>query len=92
MSAVTQNEVVRYAKVVEAVWARKRVRLLLPDGNILEGTLRAITPADENPNFLPPSGDLRTAWVRITTRGGWEKWVPFTDITTQVDAGGVSFE
>lgn len=78
--SITIDTVLSYAEVVRAVQANEKVTLLRKDGTRIAGTLRHITPAQDNPCFLPAGGDLRTAWVRITTTMGFEIWVPFLEL------------
>jgi hypothetical protein len=88
---LNQTTACRAAEVINAVQDRQKVRLLRSDGNILEGTLRAVTPAEDNPNFLPWDVPLDNAWVRVTSRGGWEVWVPFAELLNAVGEHTVAF-
>ena len=46
--------------------------------SVLKGTLRAITPAQNDPCFASPSEDIRTQWVRISST--FEHWLPVSQV------------
>lgn len=88
MSKITITQVVEYAAVVNSVLQRERVAGAV-HGNVIDGTLRAITPGEGTSHHLH-QGDLRTAWVWITTVQGFETWVPFVDLVDAHNDGEVA--
>lgn len=82
MNGFTISDVLGYAEVIQAVQARKRVIYLADQDRTIEGTLRALTPADGTPAFLHGNGDPRTAWVWITTKQGFETWVKLSELVS----------
>lgn len=88
MNKITITQVIEYAAVVNSVLKHERVAGEVND-NVIDGTLRAITPGEGSPNHLH-QGDLRTAWVWITTVRGFETWVQFVDLVAAHNGGDVA--
>ena len=90
MTGFTASNVLAYAEVVGAIQGRSRVLVEVADRRI-EGTLRAITSSEDSSGFLPHNGDLRQAWVWITTTGGFETWVKLSDLVQARTEGSARF-
>ena len=81
MSNITVEIVTTYAEVVEAVRRHRYVAILNSDNGVeIKGRLRHITSGEGTAAYLPAGGDLRSAWVRITTRQGPDVWMSFLDL------------
>jgi hypothetical protein len=89
--SVTVNIVLSYAEVVTAIKKGEKVTLLREDGTKIIGTLRNLTPAEGSAYHLPAGGDLRTAWVWITTISGFETWIKFTELVELRENGAVAW-
>src|SRR5262245_27392819 len=68
------HEVRHLGALVEAVRSGVVVSWLTPHNDVLIGTLRSI--GDEVGNYIGPGEDVRDAFVRITTTGGFEHFMP----------------
>jgi hypothetical protein len=68
----------------------KRVSWAADDGATLVGTLRGFTtPA----GFFPPRNyDIRDAAVWITTRSGFELFMPVADALERLEWGGIALD
>lgn len=68
-------------------WTQRNARLQWVDdrGNLGEGIARCV--GDMNGNFAGPDDDVRDCYMRITTTGGFEWFVPMSDVLDRIVAG-----
>jgi agmatine/peptidylarginine deiminase len=90
MPNITVKIVTTYAEVVGAIMRNNRVTILC-DQNEIQGVLRHVTCGDGTVALLPTGGDLRSAWVRITTRQGPDVWVAFPELVRLWDEALATF-
>ena len=70
-AALTLQDVTRLATILEWCQHNTHVRWLLPNGNVIGGTVRSV--GYENGNFLRADDDVRGAFVRVTCDTGLER-------------------
>jgi hypothetical protein len=69
---LTVRDVVALQAIVEAAQRTAKVARATDDGEITYGTARGIVGDAERLGSLRTGQDLRDAYLRVTTRGGWE--------------------
>jgi hypothetical protein len=68
-------------------WAQRCAKLVWLDerSDVCYGTARSI--GDENGNFLRCDRDVRDAYLRITTVGGFDLFLPMSEVLRRHDLG-----
>ena len=90
MPNITAEIVTNYAEVVQAIRRNSQVTILR-DQNEIQGVLRHVTSREGTAALLPAGGDLRSAWVRITTKQGPDVWVAFPELVQLRVEGSVTW-
>lgn len=92
---LTIAEVFQLHTILDAAASTAPVRWLDDDDiTILEGTARHIVAGSEPSrwHFIDRSTDVRDAFLRITTRGGWDRAVPVRRLMRLVAEGGFAVD
>jgi hypothetical protein len=88
---LTANQVIAYSQLLVAVHAGLKVRILWGNDQLVEGTLRHLTQRKDDSGYLHGGTDVRDAWVRITTKQGYEVWYLFTELVQAHQDGALAF-
>ncbi len=71
MAILSIGDVMSLAAVIDTAVHNSKVARVMPEtGDIVYGTARSI--GDLEGNFLSDGSDVREAWLRVTSRSGWE--------------------
>jgi hypothetical protein len=94
---LTVQQALVIGEVITAVAAGQKVTVM-PSGDReqrIVGTLRHLSPANGSAAHFG-NGDVRDAWVRITTVQGFETWIRLTELVQAVSdseaALGVAYQ
>jgi hypothetical protein len=81
------SDVMNYAYVIECAERNSKVRRLMPDGDIAEGTARSI--GGDAPNFYFATGDddVTTVFLRVTLVSGFETAWRLSELAAQYAIG-----
>ena len=72
------NEILNYrtasaiVDIIEIAQTAAKVSWVDEDGHINDGIARHLVKHADNPVFLGAGDDVRDAYLRVTTKGGWE--------------------
>lgn len=84
-SILTMADLVALERIAHAAQTTAKVARATPDGDILYGTARSI--GDSRGNFLKPGRDVRGAYLRVTSRSGFERFWPVAELMPLVHSG-----
>lgn len=77
---MTIAQIEQYAEVIKAVRAHRRVRYMDREDILTEGTFRHFSPSQGNGAHAHGDANPYSVWVRITTKTGFETWVPLREL------------
>lgn len=83
-------DLVVLADIVNASIGCKPVTILEESGAVSVGLARSI--GDVNGNHLARGEDVRDAWLRVTMRSGFERFIPMGDLMEAVREGRVALD
>jgi hypothetical protein len=88
---LTMHDLVALETVARAAQTNAKVRWLSANlGEILEGTARSI--GDERGMFLAGDDDVRDGYLRITSTGGFDYFLPVAKLVELVHEGGFAID
>jgi hypothetical protein len=88
MSNLSIADVIALSTIIDAASQSAHVRWLDDDGStIAEGTARHIVRGEDDFAFIPQTMDLRDAFLRITSRAGWDVAIPVRKLMDMVMRG-----
>ena len=85
-STLTISTALAIAEVLRAAQTEGKVYLVRTgEGGPLYGHARSV--GDDRGNFLRADRDVREAYLRVTTRGGWDVFVPMAEVIEAAEEG-----
>lgn len=84
---LTTADVFNLNSVIDAACQTARVAMVSDDGGEpLYGTARCIS-ANDGGSGTTTSKDVRDHYLRVTMRGGWERWFPVAELADKASRG-----
>ena len=70
--------------IIEIAQTGAKVSWVTDDGDIIDGIARHLVKDPDNAVFLGSKDDVRDSYLRVTTKNGWEAFLPVAELITKV--------